>query len=66
MSRSNITSAMLAEKWQQQYDKLTRWIAELEALPSMHGTKWKERMLAHYRARLRDLESQRPAGLRKK
>ena len=45
--------------WQVQVLKLRRFIKKLERMPSMHGPKWKESMLLHYRGKLKELLAQR-------
>jgi hypothetical protein len=49
--------------WQQQVKALRKFIRELEKTPTMHGQKWKDAMLAHYRGKLKDMLAQRPKPL---
>ena len=42
-----------------QVGRCRRFIKKLEKTPTMHGQKWKDSMLRHYRTKLKDLLSQR-------
>ena len=41
-----------------QVGRCRRFIKKLEKTPTMHGQKWKDSMLRHYRGKLKDLLSQ--------
>ncbi len=44
----------------QRQERLCRgFIKKLENTPTMHGQKWKDSMLLHYRGKLRELLKQR-------
>lgn len=45
--------------WQRQVQSVRKFIKNLEKTPTMHGQKWKDSMLRHYRKRLKELLSQR-------
>lgn len=45
--------------WQHQVSVCRKFIKKLERTPTLHGQKWKESMLRHYRGKLEELLSQR-------
>lgn len=45
--------------WQRQVRACRKFIKQLEKTPTMHGQKWKDSMLLHYRKKLKELLSQR-------
>lgn len=45
--------------WQHQVKQCRKFIKNLEKTPTMHGQKWKDSMLRHYRKKLKELLSQR-------
>ncbi len=47
------------QAWQAQVRALQAFIKKLENTPTMHGQKWKDSMLAHYRGKLKDLLAER-------
>ena len=49
--------------WQHQVKVCRRFIKDLEKTPTMHGQKWKDSMLRHYRAKLKELLAQREKPL---
>jgi len=60
MSRRKISYEVA---WQRQVGACRKFIRQLENLPSMHGQKWKDSMLRHYRAKLKELLAQREKPL---
>ncbi len=46
--------------WQKQVRKCRQFIKNLEETPTMHGQKWKDSMLKHYRGKLKELLADRP------
>lgn len=53
-------SNRLDREWQKQVRICRAFIKKLEKLPTMHGKKWKDSMLRHYRGKLKDLLADRP------
>jgi hypothetical protein len=45
--------------WQYQVKQCRAFIKKLENTPTMHGQKWKDSMLRHYRGKLEELLAQR-------
>ena len=45
--------------WQRQVKSVRKFIKNLEKTPTMHGQKWKDSMLRHYRRRLKELLKER-------
>ena len=46
-------------EWQKQVRACRNFIKKLEKTPTMHGQKWKDSMLLHYRGKLKELLAQR-------
>jgi len=59
-NRERAREIRIREAWERQVTKLHDWLDELEELPSMHGPKWKAKMLAHYRKQLDALIAAEP------
>ncbi len=49
--------------WQHQVRQCRAFIKKLEKTPTMHGQKWKDSMLRHYRQKLKELLAQRDKPL---
>lgn len=49
-------------EWRRQMALVQDFLDRLKATPTMHGKKWKDKMLAHYGHRLKDLKKARPKG----
>ncbi len=49
--------------WRRQVSACRKFIRQLENLPSMHGQKWKDSMLRHYRGKLKELLAQKDKPL---
>ncbi len=47
------------QSWQEQVRKCRGFIKKLEKTPTMHGQKWKDAMLLHYKTKLKELLAQR-------
>jgi len=45
--------------WQREVKMCRKFIKNLEATGTIHGQKWKDAMLLHYRKKLKELLSQR-------
>lgn len=50
------------KEWRRQMALVQDFLDRLKATPTMHGKKWKDKMLAHYGRRLKDLKKARPKG----
>ncbi len=48
------------QRWERQRAKLKAFLAKLETMPTMHGQKWRDKMLAHYTRQLEVLDQQEP------
>lgn len=53
----------LDQAWQKQVRQCRAFIKKLEVTPTMHGQKWKDSMLKHYRGKLKELLADRPKPL---
>ncbi len=47
------------QEWQHQVRACRAFIRKLEKTPTMHGQKWKDSMLLHYRRKLKELLARR-------
>lgn len=47
------------QSWQDQVRRLRGFIKKLDKTPTMHGQKWKDSMLSHYRKKLKELLGER-------
>lgn len=50
------------KEWRRQMAVCQDFLDRLKVTPTMHGQKWKDKMMAHYSHRLADLKKARPKG----
>ena len=50
------------KEWRRQMALVNDFLERLDQTPTMHGIKWKTKMLIHYRAKLAELKKARPKG----
>lgn len=47
-------------RWKQERAKLITTIDKFRAMESMHGSKWVDKMVAHYEQKLAELDAREP------